>query len=117
MLGYNLNAIKNFLVQMNFGQEMSVSQRVPNIQGVSFLTDSPEYLGNERRYEFRSCGNLFSFERDIVLLKRVFCRWRRVELLKVIIFLNGTIIFQTPTIVARKMTSSMICDKRSFKVI
>jgi len=34
-----------------------------------------------------------------------------------IIFLNGTIIFQTPTIVAHKMTSSTTCDKRSFEII
>jgi len=75
-------------------------------------------FGNEIRYKFCSCGNLFGFEGNIVLSKRVFCRWRHVELLKVtIIFLNKTIIFQTSTIVARKMTSSTICDKRSFKVI
>jgi len=28
------------------------------------LNDPPEYFGNEIRYEFRSCGNLFGFERD-----------------------------------------------------
>jgi len=35
------------------------------------LNDPPEYLGNEIRYEFRSCDNLFGFEGDIVLSKRV----------------------------------------------
>jgi len=34
-----------------------------------------------------------------------------------IIFFNRTIIFQTFSIVVRKMTSSTTCDKRSFKVI
>jgi len=66
MLGYNLSAIKNFLVQINFGQEMSVSQRVPNIQGISFLIDPPKYLGNEIRYEFRFCSNFFGFEGNIL---------------------------------------------------
>jgi len=50
-------------------------------------------------------------------IKRVFCGWRRVGLSKVtIIFFNG-IIFQTFSIVVRKMTSSMTCDKKSFKLI
>jgi len=44
-----------------------------------------EYLGDEIRYEFHSCGNLFDFEGDIVLSKRVFCGWRHVGLLKVTI--------------------------------
>jgi len=79
--------------------------------GCPILNDRPEYLGNEIRYEFRSFGNLFDFEEDIVLSKRVFWtfeghyhffKWNYN-------FLN--------TIVARKMTSKTTCDKSHFKVI
>jgi len=39
---------------------------------VLLLNDPSEYLGDEIRYEFRFCGNLFGFEGDTVLSKRVF---------------------------------------------
>jgi len=54
--------------------------------GYLILNDSSEYLGNEIRYKFYFCGNLFSFEGDIVLSKWVSCRWRRVGLLKITSF-------------------------------
>jgi len=44
------------------------------MEGYPILNDLPEYLGNEIRYEFRSYGNLFGFEGDIVQSKRVFCK-------------------------------------------
>jgi len=88
-----------------------------NYTACPILNDSSEYLRNEIRYEFRSCGNLFGFEEDNILLKRIFCRWRREFLKITIIFLNGTIIFQTHTIVACKMMSLTTCDKKSIKII
>jgi len=98
-----------------FERQVSLALRYT---GCPILNNLLEYLGNKIRYKFCSCVDMFGFVGDIVLSKRVFCRWRRIGLLKVIIiFLNGTIIFQIPIIVARKMTSSKTCDKRSFKVI